>query len=71
MGDGALTQATPSMGHLPVVLSVSLPRCVSMLCAMKVVSPCYGSMVRHPLVISGLTVFGRLLVVVGGVCKMF
>ena len=59
------------MGHLPVVLSVSLPCRVSVLSGMKVVTPCYGSMVRRPLVISGLAVFGRLPVVVGGVCKMF
>jgi len=68
-----LIHAVPAMGHLPVVLSVSLPCRVSVLCAMEVVfvSPCYGSMVRRPLVISGLAVFGRLLVVAGGVCKMF
>ena len=62
--------AVPSAGSLSVVLSVSLPGRVSVLSGMKIVTPCYGSMVRRPLVISGLAVFGRLLVVVGGVCKM-
>ena len=66
-----MIHAVPAMGHLPVVLSVSLPCRVSVLRAMKVVSPCYGSMVRRPLMFSGLAVFGRLLVVLGGVCKMF
>jgi len=61
----------PSMVHLPVVLSVSLPCRVSVLGAMKVVTACYGSMVRRSLVISGLAVFGRFLVVVGGMCEMF
>ena len=59
------------MVHLPVVLSVSLPCRLSVLGAMKVVTACYGSMVRRPFVSSGLAVFGRLLVVVGGMCEMF
>ena len=65
-----LIYAVPSTDCLSVVLSVSLPGRVSVLCAMKIVTPCYGSMVRRPLVTSGLAGFGRLLVVVGGVCKM-
>jgi hypothetical protein len=38
---------------------------------MKEVSPRYLVMVRRPLVISGLVVFGRLPVVVRGLRKMF
>ena len=59
------------MGQLPVVLSVSLPCLLSVLSGMKVVTPCYGSMVRRLFVISGLVVFTRLPVVVGGMCVMF
>ena len=58
-------------GPLPVVVSVSLPCRVSVLRGMKVVTPSYGSMVRRPVVMSGLVVFSRLLVVVGGFGKMF
>ena len=59
------------MGLLPVVLSVSLPCVVTAPLAMKVVSPCQGSMVCRSLVISGLVVFSRFSVVFGGLGKMF
>jgi hypothetical protein len=59
------------MGHLPVVLSVSLPCLMSVLSGVNDVSPRRLIVVRRPLVISGLVVFSRLPMVVRGVCKMF
>ena len=65
-----MTQAAPSMGNLPVVLSVSLPCLLSVLSGMKVVTPCYGSMVRRLFVIAGLGVLGGFAMVLGRVVVM-
>jgi len=54
-----------------VRLSVSLHCLFGVPSTMKDVSPRYVSMVRRLLVKPGLVMFGRLPVVVGGVCKMF
>jgi hypothetical protein len=59
------------MGHLPVVFSVNLPCLLSVVSGMKVVTPCYGSMVRRLFVISGFVVFSCLAVMVGSMCVMF
>ena len=59
------------MDPLPVVVSVSLPCRVSVLCGVKIATSCYRSMVCRPLVIAGLVLFGRLPMVVGGLGKVF
>ena len=54
----------------PVVLSVSLPRLLNLLSGVNDVSMCNFIMVGRPLVISGLVVFSRLCVVMGGLGKI-
>jgi hypothetical protein len=56
---------------LPVVLRVGLPCLLSVPSGVIDVSMRDLIVVRRPLVISGLVVFSRLPVVVGGVCVMF
>ena len=54
-----------------MVVSVSLPCRVSVLCGVKIVTSCYRSMVCRPLVIAGLVLFDSLPMVVGGLGKVF
>jgi hypothetical protein len=54
-----------------VVVSVSLPSRVSVLCGVKIATSCYRSMVCRRLVIASLVLFGRLPMVVGGLGKVF
>ena len=53
-----------------MVLSVSLPRLLNVPSGVNDVSMRNFIMVRRPLVISGLVVFSRLPVVVGGLGKI-
>jgi len=56
---------------IPVVLSVSLPCLLSVPSGVIDVSMRDIIVVRRPLVISGIVVFSRLPVVVGGMCVVF